>query len=108
MTTLYDRSGRAIIRLYENWFVAYSEALHLGWLPGNAVYNQSGQCIGWFVNGIHRDRNGRIVAKDTGSVLPGMAGIPGKPGRPGLGGIPGMPGFSPSWSEMGFKEFFGV
>jgi len=108
MIILYNRSGKAIIRLYEDWFVAYSEALHLGWLHGNVVYNQSGQCIGWFVNGILRDRNGQIVAKDSGSVLPGMAGIPGRPGKPGLGGIPGMPGFSSLWSEIGFKEFFGV
>lgn len=29
MITLYDRSGRAIMRLYDDWFVAYEEALCL-------------------------------------------------------------------------------
>lgn len=108
MVTLYDQSGRASIRLYDDWFVAYSEALHLGWLQGEAVYNQSGRCIGWFREGVLRDLTGRVVASNRGSLLPGMAGIPGKPGKPALGGMPGMPGFSSSWSEMTFKEFFGV
>lgn len=108
MITLFDRNGRAIIRLYGDWFVAYTEAKHLGWLYGTIVYDKHGRHIGRFKNGKLLDRQGYIVASDSGSVYPGMAGIPGKPGRPGFSGDSGDPGYSGSWSSMGFKEFFGV
>lgn len=107
MEVLFDRNGRAIIRLYhDNWFVAYEKALHLGWLSGNAVYDPDGHFIGWFTDGTLRDRDGYVVATDHGGVYPGMAGIPGKPGRPGLSGVPGRPGFSSAWSDLDFEEFF--
>lgn len=106
MITLFDKSGRAIIRLYDNWFVAYSEAKHLGWLSGDAVYDKHGQHIGWFDNGVLRDKHGHLVATDHGSVYPGMAGIPGMPGRPGFSGVSGRPGYSSSWSKKNFQSFF--
>lgn len=107
MVTLYDRSRRAIIRLYDDWFVAYAKAKHLGWLSGNVVYNRRGNHIGWYEDGKLRDKKGQVIATMSGSTLPGMAGIPGRPGRPGFGGISGKSSFSNSWSSMSFEEFFG-
>jgi len=108
MITLFNRNGLAIIRLYEDWFVAYSEALHLGWLHGTVVYDKHGHHIGRFNNGKLFDRQGRIIATTSGSSYPGMAGIPGKPGRPGFSGDSGDPGYSGSWANKNFKEFFDV
>lgn len=109
MLTLFDRSGRAVIRLYDDWFVAYSQALHLGWLgTGGGVYDRRGRFVGWLSDGRLRDRAGRIVATDHGSVYPGMAGIPGRPGKPGLSGVPGRPGFSSAWSSTTYKDLFGA
>lgn len=106
MITLYDKKGRAIIRLFDDWFVTFSEAKHLGWLVGDAVYNQSGKCIGWFDNGELVDLKGKILAKNTGYLIPPEAGIPGQPGFPTLSGRPNKPSFSSQWSEKNYKEFF--
>jgi hypothetical protein len=106
MITLFDKHGRAIIRIYDDSFVAYAESKHLGWLNGKAVHDQHGRHIGWLDEGILRDSLGRIVATDYGSTYPLIAGKPGRPGKPGISGLSGRFGNSSSWSSKNYKEFF--
>ena len=110
METLFDKDGRACIRLFDDWFVAYRKAQHLGWLShGGAVYNNNGEHIGWYSHDVLQDETGKRVADKRGSVLPGMAGIPGRPGLRGFSGIRhGQHGITSAWSEKTFEEFFGV
>ncbi len=110
MITLSDQQGRACIRLYNDWFVAYTEAKHLGWLGVNgSVYNDNGEHIGWLNNGVLQDESGKRVADDRGTMLPGMAGIPGRPGIKGFSGTSHSKyGVTSTWSDKTVDEFFGV
>lgn len=94
MKVLYDRSGRASLRLLYSCFVTYAEGTHIGWLRDEAVQDLSGNPIGRFKGGRLRDREGMIVAtelgtsQDYGSATPGNTEI------------------SDSWSPVDCTTFF--
>ena len=66
MKILYDRFGRASLRLLHSCFVTYAEGTHLGWLRGNAVFDLDGECVGRFERGHLRDAEGMTVARELG------------------------------------------
>jgi hypothetical protein len=63
---LYDRFGRASLRLLHSCFVTYAEGTHLGWLRGEAVFDLDGECVGRFDGGHLRDADGMTVARELG------------------------------------------
>jgi hypothetical protein len=91
---LYDKLGRASLRLLHSCFVTYAEGTHLGWLRGEAVHDLDGKPIGRYVDGLLRDGDGMIVAKELGA-------------GPGNGaGVPDDAQISESWSPADCASFF--
>ena len=66
MKILYDRFGRASLRLLHSCFVTYAEGTHLGWLRGEAVFGLDGEPVGRFEGGHLRDADGMTVARELG------------------------------------------
>lgn len=115
MNSIYDRHGRTIAWIHNDYIYDYHGSRVLAFIKNNSLFTTRGRHLGRFTNGFLRDTNGHAVAfvrgAKSGPVTPvtQVAPIPPIPAIPPIPPVPPIPPIPPidslSWSVLTWDNF---
>ncbi|MDA9555318.1 hypothetical protein N9R54_03700 [Pelobium sp.] len=112
MTPIYNRQGRTIAWINNNFIYDFFGRQVLGFINNNSVFTYGSRHLGRFINGFFRDKSGHAVAFVQGAKsgpLPPIAQIPPIPPIPVIPPTPPIPPIPPidslSWSNLTWENF---
>ncbi|WP_442892008.1 4-fold beta flower protein [Chryseobacterium sp. VD8] len=112
MTPIYDRHGRTIAWINNNFIYHLSGRQVLAFINNNSVFTYGSRHLGRFSNGFFRDRNGNAIAFIQGATNGPIPPIPQIPPIPPIPAIPPIPPIPPidslSWSNLTWENFINV
>jgi hypothetical protein len=118
MTPIYDRNGRTIAWMNNNYIYHLSGRQVLAFVNNNSVFTYGSRHIGRLSNGFFRDRFGHAIAFIQGATngpMPPIPQIPPIPPIPAIPPIPPLPPIPPippinslSWSNFTWENFINV
>lgn len=115
MKPVFDRNGRTIAWINNNYIYNLSGNKVLAFNNKNSIFNYGGKHLGRLNNGFFRDKNGNAVAFLQGAKggpvipitqIPPIPPIPTIPPIPPIPSIPTIPSIdSYNWSNLTWESF---